>query len=252
MLMPTSTAGFLPGKLNHLVLFLVLTACSHPVRKGTGLEGLARSRNFISSPPYRKPSIVEESRGNDSPDVPDVEQLSGTRSGWFSSILGYDTHSSIQPSAAFTQVSSPSSVLMFQQASNPSPNFNPMHSFNGLEKDHGMSSFRTPEKYGAKLLLSGTGGHESRGRDRITMDSFCHSNDSIGDSQPLAAQPTFRTKQELASSCRIFGFSLTEGSLDATKEDNMEQATLSLGHGTWRKVPPEASIGEKHSRNQLY
>ncbi|KAK8664700.1 hypothetical protein V6N13_084478 [Hibiscus sabdariffa] len=194
---------------------------------------------FLSSP-YRKGSIVEETRGKDSPGVPNVGQLSGTRSGWSSSMQGFNTHSSIQPSAAFAQVSSPSSVLMFQQASNPVPNFGPMHNLYGLEKDPGVSSLRTPEKYGEEFLLSSTREHDSRGRDHVTMDSFCHSNDSIGDSQPLAAQPAFRTKQDLASSCRLFGFSLTEGSLDATKEDNMVQATLSLGHGTFLPC-----IGEK-------
>ncbi|KAK8524503.1 hypothetical protein V6N12_029368 [Hibiscus sabdariffa] len=194
---------------------------------------------FVSSP-YRKGSIVEETRGKDSPGVPNVGQLSGTRSGWSSSMQGFNTHSSIQPSAAFAQVSSPSSVLMFQQASNPVPNFGPMHNLYGLEKDPGVSSLHTPEKYGAEFLPSLTGEHDSRGRDHVTKDSFCHSNDSIGDSQPLAAQPAFKTKQDLASSCRLFGFSLIEGSLDATKEDNMVQATLSLGHGTFLPC-----IGEK-------
>ncbi|KAE8716976.1 Auxin response factor 15 [Hibiscus syriacus] len=171
---------------------------------------------FLSSP-YRKASIVEETRGNESPGVPSVGKLSGTRSGWSSSMQGYDTHSPIQPSAAFTQISSPSSVLMFQQASNPVPNFNLMHNFNDPENYHGVSSFCTPIKC-TKLLVSSTGGHDSHGRDHVTMDSFCHSNDSA-----------FRNKQELASSCRLFGFSLTEGSLDATKEDNMVQATFIIG-----------------------
>lgn len=70
--------------------------------------------------------------------------------------------------------------------------------------------------------------------DLGSLGSFVHSNGSaqLGDSQPLTAQPSFRTSQEIASSCksscRLFGFSLTEGSHDSTKEDNVVQATSSL------------------------
>ncbi|KAE8723019.1 Transcriptional factor B3 family protein / auxin-responsive factor AUX/IAA-related isoform 4 [Hibiscus syriacus] len=64
---------------------------------------------FVSSP-YEKGSSAEETRGNESPSViPNVGQLFGTRSGWSSSTQGYTTHSPIQPSAAFAQVSSLSS-----------------------------------------------------------------------------------------------------------------------------------------------
>ncbi|KAK8992388.1 hypothetical protein V6N11_048472 [Hibiscus sabdariffa] len=170
---------------------------------------------FVSSQ-YRKGSTEEETRGNDGAGVvPDVGRLLGTRSGWSSSMQGYNTHSPIHPSAAFAQVSSPSSVLMFQQASNPVLNFN------------------GPEKYGVKLLPASIGEHDPRARVH-----------DVGDSPPLAARPAFRTNQELASSCqsscRLFGFSLTKGSLDGTKEDDMVQATLSLGRGSFSPC-----IGEK-------
>ncbi|GMI77644.1 hypothetical protein HRI_001433700 [Hibiscus trionum] len=183
---------------------------------------------FVSSP-YRKGST----RGNDGAAVvPNVGQLSGTRSGWSSSMQGHNTHSPITPSAAFAQVSSPSSVLMFQQASNPVLNFNPIHNFYG------------PEKYGVKLLPASVGEHDSPGRDHVTMDSFCHTNDYFGNSPPLAAQTALQTNQELASSCesscRLFGFSLTKGSLDGTNDDDMVQATLSLGRGSFLPC-----IGEK-------
>ncbi|KAL4289597.1 hypothetical protein GQ457_14G009560 [Hibiscus cannabinus] len=173
---------------------------------------------FVSSP-YRKGSTEEETRGNDGAGVvPNVGRLLGARSGWSS----YNTHSPIHPSAAFAQVSSPSSVLMFQQASNPVPNLN----------------------HGSKLLPASIGEHDPRARDHVTMDSFCHTTDYVGNSPPLAARPAFRTNQELAasceSSCRLFGFSLTKGSLDGTKEDDMVQATLSLGRESFSPC-----IGEK-------
>ncbi|XWS19654.1 hypothetical protein CRYUN_Cryun31cG0034000 [Craigia yunnanensis] len=213
---------------------------------------------FVSSP-YRRGLTADETRENDSLNVHDAGQLSGTRNGWSSLIQGYNTHSHIRPSAQVsspssvfvgthshirpsTQVSSPSSVLMFQQTSNSIPNFNPIYNLNSQEKEHGLnkwSSFHAPETYGGKLLPSSTGEHGSCGRDQGSLDLFGHSNDSVqlGDLQPLAAQPAFRTSQDLASSCksscRLFGFSLTEGRHDATKEENMVQATSSLSSGAF-------------------
>ncbi|MFQ6644623.1 hypothetical protein Gotur_019370 [Gossypium turneri] len=175
-----------------------------------GFHKVLQGQEIFLSSLYRRGSTMEETRGNDSAGLPNVGQMSGSRSGWSSSMQGYNTRSPVQPSA---QVSSPSSVLMFQQASNPIPNFNPTRNFN-QEMERGVSSFRVPETYGAKLLSSSISEH---------------------DSQPLAAQPSFGTNQELAScksSCRLFGFSLTEGDLDATKEDNVVHATLSLGRGS--------------------
>lgn len=60
---------------------------------------------------------------------------------------------------------------------------------------------------------------------------------NLVDLQPRVAQPVFRTSQDLASSCksscRRFGFSLVEGRHDATKEENMVQATSSLSSGAF-------------------
>ncbi|WRX27072.1 B3 DNA binding domain - like 10 [Theobroma cacao] len=197
-----------------------------------------QGQEIYVSPPYIRGPTTNDTQENDGLGVRDAGQFSGTRSGWSSLMQSYNTHSHIRPSAPSAQVSSPSSVLMFQQASNPIPNINPIYSVNNQEKEQGVdnrSSFRAPEMYGGKLLQSSTGECIPRGRHHGTFDSFGHSNDSVqlGDSQPLAAQPTFRTSQDIASSCksscRLFGFSLTEGSQDANKEDNMVKATSSLG-----------------------
>ncbi|XWS15789.1 hypothetical protein CRYUN_Cryun34aG0032000 [Craigia yunnanensis] len=194
---------------------------------------------FVSSP-YRRDPTADETRENDSLGVPGAGQLSGTGNRWSSLIQGYNTHGHIRSS---TQVSSPPSVSTFQQASNSIPNFNPIYNFNSQEKEHGVnnrSPFRAPETYGGKLLLSSTGEHSTRGRDQVSLDSFGHSNGSVqlGDFQPQAAQPAFRTSQDLASSCksscRLFGFSLTEERLDATtKEETMVQTTSSLSSGAF-------------------
>ncbi|KAE8720327.1 Transcriptional factor B3 family protein / auxin-responsive factor AUX/IAA-related isoform 4 [Hibiscus syriacus] len=119
--------------------------------KGVGFEEYFRFHKvlqgqelFVSSP-YGKASTAEETRGNESLGVVrNGGRLLWSRSGWSSSMQGYNTHSPIQPSAAFAQVSSP-----------------------------------------------------------------CE------------------------NSCRLFGFSLTKGSLDGTKEGNMVQATLSSSSGSF-------------------
>ncbi|XVF25735.1 hypothetical protein REPUB_Repub13aG0239300 [Reevesia pubescens] len=204
-----------------------------------GFHKVLQGQEIFVCPPCRRGPTADETRENDSPGGPDAGQLSGTRSGWSSLIQGYKTRSHIRPSA---QVSSPSSVFMFQQASNRIPNFNPIHNFNSQEKEQGVnkrSSFRASEMYGGKLLPSPTGEHNSCGWDLGNLDSFGHSIDfvQLGDSQPLAVQPAFMTSQELASSCksscRLFGFSLTEGRHDATKEDNIVQATTSSTPGAF-------------------
>ncbi|KAG4146488.1 hypothetical protein ERO13_D05G160900v2 [Gossypium hirsutum] len=248
--------------------------------KGVGFEESFRFQKVLQgqetsvSPPCRRGPTADDTRESDSPGAPDVGQLSGTRSGWSSLMQSYNTHSHIGPSA---QVSSPSSVLKFQHASNPFANVNPIHNLNSQEKErrvHKSSSFHAPETYGDRIPSS-TGGHGSRRRHLGSLDSFGPSADTVqlGDSQPLSAQPTFRTSQELASSCksscRLFGFSLTEGGHDAAKEDNMVQATSSLGAGAFlprigeqfNTQPPAVTntvgssytkVSDKHSWKQLY
>ncbi|XVF87416.1 hypothetical protein PTKIN_Ptkin18bG0118300 [Pterospermum kingtungense] len=196
-----------------------------------------QGQEIFVSPPYRRGPIANETLENNSLVVSDSDQLSGTNSRWSSLTQGCNIHSHIRPSVPCAQASSPSSVLMFQQASNGIPNFS------SQEKEHRVNyrcSFGAPKTYGGKLLPSSAGEHGSHGRrDQGGLDSFGHSKDSVqlGDLQPLAAQPAFRTSQDLGSSCksscRLFGFSLVEGRHDATKEENMVQATSSLSSGAF-------------------
>ncbi|XWS12589.1 hypothetical protein CRYUN_Cryun37aG0103000 [Craigia yunnanensis] len=199
-----------------------------------------QGQEIFANPPYIRGPTADETQENDSRGVSDAGQLSGTRSGWSSLMQGYNVQSHIRASVPSAQVSSPSSVLVFQQGSNRIPNFNPIHNFNSQGKSLGVNkrnSFHAPGTYEGKLVPSSTGENDSHGRDLGSLDSFGHSIGSVQlvDSQPLAAQPALRTSQELASSCksscRLFGFSLTDGRHDATKEDNMEQATSSLAPG---------------------
>ncbi|XVE51402.1 hypothetical protein DITRI_Ditri02bG0037500 [Diplodiscus trichospermus] len=201
-----------------------------------------QGQEIFSSSPYRRGPTADKTRENDNLGVPAAGLFSGTRNGWSSLIQGNSNHSRIQPSVPYAQVSFPCSVLMFQQESNSVPNFNPIYNFSNQEKEHGVSnwvSFCAAETYGRKLLPSSTREHASSVRDQGSLELFGHLNGSVqlGDSQPLGPQPAIRTSQDLASSCksscRLFGFSLTEGRSDATKEENMVQVTSSLSSGAF-------------------
>ncbi|MBA0694500.1 hypothetical protein Goari_004784 [Gossypium aridum] len=216
--------------------------------KSVGFGESFRSRKVLQgqeifvSPPYRNGSTADENEENDAFGLPDVGQLSGTRSGWSSLMQRYNTHSRIRPSAPSTQTSSPSSVLTFLQVSNPILNFSPIYNSNNQKREQGVnkqSSVHAPEIYEGKLFPSSAGEHDSRARDLGSSDLFGHSIGSVqlGDASPLAAQQVFRTSQELdsscKSSCRLFGFSLTEGRHDASKEEDVVQATSSLAPGAF-------------------
>ncbi|KAH1056019.1 hypothetical protein J1N35_034084 [Gossypium stocksii] len=201
-----------------------------------------QGQEIFVSPPYRNGSTADETQENDAFGLPDVGQLSGTRSGWSSLMQRYNTHSRTRPSAPSTQSSSPSSVLTFLQVSNPVLNFSPIYISNNQKREQGVnkqSSFHAPETYEAKLFPSSASEHDSRARDLGSSDLFGHSIGSVqlGDAPPLAAQPVFSTSQELdsscKSSCRLFGFSLTEGRHDASKEEDVVQATSSLAPGAF-------------------
>ncbi|KAK5825898.1 auxin response factor 3-like isoform X4 [Gossypium arboreum] len=199
-----------------------------------------QGQEIFVSPPYRNGSTADETQENDAFGLADVGQLSGTRSGWSSLMQRYNTHSRTRPSAPSTQTSSPSSVLTFLQVSNPILNFSPIYNSNNQKREQGVnkqSSFHAPEIYKGKLFPSSSSEHDSRARDLGSTDLFGHSIGSVqlGFAPPLAAQPVFRTSQELdsscKSSCRLFGFSLTEGRHDASKEEDVVQATSSLAPG---------------------
>ncbi|MBA0778197.1 hypothetical protein Gotri_006091 [Gossypium trilobum] len=217
-------------------------------RKSVGFGESFRFRKVLQgqeifvSPPYRNGLTADENEENDAFGLPDVGQLSGTRSGWSSLMQRYNTHSRTRPFAPSTQTSSPSSVLTFLQVSNPILNFSPIYNSNNQKRKQGVnkqSSFHVPEIYEGKLFPSSASEHDSRARDLGSSDLFGHSIGSVqlGDASPLAAQPVFRTSQELdsscKSSCRLFGFSLTEGRHDASKEEDVVQATSSLAPGAF-------------------
>ncbi|GLT82798.1 hypothetical protein SLE2022_011370 [Rubroshorea leprosula] len=188
-----------------------------------------QGQEIFPSTPYGRAATTNEAHQNGG-------QVSGTRNGWSFMIQGYNPRT--QTSVSSTQVSSPSSVLMFQQASNPILNLNPQCNFNNREKhmsNNRQGYFSTPETCGGKQMLSPRLEHGLSIRSHGGMNSFGHTDQHIqvDNSHCLASQSACRTSQDLASSCksscRLFGFSLIEGRHDTNKEDNIVQATSALG-----------------------
>ncbi|KAH9797143.1 auxin response factor 3 [Citrus sinensis] len=182
-----------------------------------------QGQEIFPKSPYGRAPTNKEARGIGSLGISDGVPVSGSRNRWSAVVPGYNTHMS--PSAPPVQVSSPSSVLMFQLASNPISNYNPPYSLNDQEKEQRVncqSFFHNSEIYGGKHASSSFLDHSFRGGDQEVMDSIGQSNEHI--SPPLVGQPTVRGSQDLVSSCkgscRLFGFSLTEERHVANIEDN--------------------------------
>ncbi|OAY24869.1 auxin response factor 3 isoform X2 [Manihot esculenta] len=161
------------------------------------------------------------------------EQVTRSRNGWSAMMQGYNTH--MRPS---TQVPSPSSVLMFQQASNHVSYQSPAYNFSE-QKEQGASIqgwFHNAETCGEKRLSS----HSERiiGRnDRWGSSSFGISHNHIQHCiSPLVAQSTFKDGQDIVasckSSCRLFGFQLTEDRHVANKDDDGPITMTSLNPGS--------------------
>ncbi|KAL7211744.1 hypothetical protein ACSBR2_014581 [Camellia fascicularis] len=183
-------------------------------------EVLQGQETFSNSPYGRGPRITEG------------VQASRSGSGWSALMQGYSTY--LRPSAPSMQVSSPSSVLMFQQARAPAPNFHGTRSVN--QEEHEFSnrpSFDVSETYGRKLISSSPCEHSSRKEAPQVLNSFglLKEQNQLGISHStFAIHSSYRGSQDLVStcksSCKLFGFPLTEERNVKNKDRNPTQSFL--------------------------
>ncbi|KAF5728704.1 putative Auxin response factor [Tripterygium wilfordii] len=147
---------------------------------------------------------------------------------------GFDSHMCL--SAPPTQVSSPSSVLMFQQASHPALNFNQPYGFNEQQDQRvgNPSVFYVSETCREKPISSSSS-EPSFGRNHQgSMNHLGLSNERMqhGDSGPLVGQSAYRSNSDMVSSCksscRLFGFSLTEDRHDTNLHESENASTTPL------------------------
>ncbi|GMP72326.1 hypothetical protein CsSME_00030410 [Camellia sinensis var. sinensis] len=183
-------------------------------------EVLQGQETFSNSPYGRGPRITEG------------VQASRSGSGWSALMQGYSTY--LCPSAPSMQVSSPSSVLMFQQARAPAPNFHGTRSVNQEEHEFSnRSSFDVSETYGRKLTSSSPCEHTSRKEATQGFNSFglLKEQNQLGISHStFAIHSSYRGSQDLVStcksSCKLFGFPLTEERNVKNKDCNPTQSFL--------------------------
>jgi auxin response factor len=217
-------------------------ATSNNSYKGIGFNESYRFHKVIQgqeifpSSPYGRIPNANEARENCSLGFSDGVQRSSSssRNGWSTLMQGYNTQ--IRPPA---QVSSPSSVLMFQHASNPVPKPSSNFNFN----DHVQQTATTrswfcgPEMQGGDFKLPAHSEPSVKRGGQWSNSPFGLSHEHLqhGVSQPIVAQSAFRGSQDLVScksSCRLFGFSLTEDKCLVNKEDNMTLITSPLNPGS--------------------
>lgn len=209
--------------------------------QGTGFGESFRFRKVLQgqemlpSTPYGRTVTSYEGRENGCFGSSDAIQVPGSRNGWSSRVQGYGSR--MHPSVQCMQVSSPSSVLMFQQAGNPVPNVNPLYGVTDQEEQRqtDQSSIHTHETYRGKLKSSSVPGCSLRGEDEGGITSFGLSNEhfQLCISQPLIPQSALRGSQDLVSSCksscRLFGFSLTEERHGSNKDTTAVTAKINTG-----------------------
>ncbi|KAG6778795.1 hypothetical protein POTOM_015142 [Populus tomentosa] len=177
---------------------------------------------------YRRIPNANKARENCGLGLSDGVQRSSSRNGWSPMMQGYNTQ--MRPP---TQVSSPSSVLMFQHASNQVSN--PTSIFNSNDHEEQTTNTQSwfyPETHGGKFKLSSHSDPGLRGDSQCSTNPYVLSHEHLqhGISQPVVAQSAFRRQDmELCkSSCRLFGFSLTEDRHVVNKEDNIASITSPL------------------------
>ncbi|XP_041027862.1 auxin response factor 3-like [Juglans microcarpa x Juglans regia] len=136
-------------------------------------------------------------------------------------------NTTMRPFAPSLQVSSPSSVLMFQQAFNPvSSSLGSMYKLNNLEEQRISSqNLSVSETVGGQLTSPSFNERSFCRKEQGGMHSSGFEHVQLGSTlPPLPNRSTFGGSQDLASSCksscRLFGFSLTEEKHVANTENS--------------------------------
>lgn len=187
-------------------------------------QKVLQGQEIFPSLPYEKAPSTNEAHGNGSLGILDGVQVLSSRNGWTGMMQGNNT--SMRPFSPSMQASSPSSVLKFQQATNPVSNLGSVYKFNSPEKQRiDNRSLLVSEKIGGKLTSFSLYEHNFCRKDLGGTNSSSFEHDQLVSTlPPLATQSTFEGSQDLVSSCksscRLFGFSLTEENHVANTENS--------------------------------
>ncbi|KAI5447907.1 auxin response factor 3 isoform X1 [Lathyrus oleraceus] len=162
-------------------------------------------------PPYGRSSF-DESRGNGFLGRYDGYQLLGSRNGWPAQM--HDNSSHLHASVTAGQVSSPSSVLMFQQAVNPVSNSR----YDNPNRSQGSYISELKNGMFASSLLDKP---IQESTNSLGVQNFLNNN-QLDISRSRDSASALRGNQDMNSTyksgCRLFGFSLTDDTYVANKE----------------------------------
>lgn len=157
-----------------------------------------------------------------------------SRSGWSSLMQRNNGH--IHSSAQSVQASSPSSVFMFQQAINPISNFNSANTcLNQGERRAEGKLIHVSESNNGKLASSFHGSFNVGDPGDEESFPILADQNQHDISSPLTTQSTLRSTKKVVSSCksscRLFGFSLTDEKHLQNKGDRTIPVASSLNPG---------------------
>ncbi|CAJ1961792.1 unnamed protein product, partial [Sphenostylis stenocarpa] len=199
-------------------------------------QKVLQGQEILPSQPYGRALSIEEARANGRFGHFDGYQLLNSRNGWSAQM--HDNAPHLHASVTPAQVSSPSSVLMFQQAVNPVSNCdynNKKH--NKMEGRVHYQSLCTSEVK-ARTFVSPPSGdltYSRRVPEGASSLGMFDVHNQLGSSQSNNSVSALRKNQEMVSSCksscRLFGFSLTEDAHVANKEADSSTITRPLNTG---------------------
>lgn len=190
------------------------------------------------NPPYRRMPAATLAHEHGGLGIFDGFQMPASRNGFSTLIQGYNGQ--MRPPAQPGQVSSPSSVLMFQPPSSPVPNFYSRQNVISQEKEQEIcnrSLNEVSETYGGKLTLSSPGEHGFRREDQGGSNGYglLKEHDQCGP-LPFVSQSALRVSQDIVpsckTSCKLFGFSLTEERHATSNGESSTPITSPLNPGT--------------------
>ncbi|XP_042026293.1 auxin response factor 3-like isoform X1 [Salvia splendens] len=139
---------------------------------------------------------------------------------------------------------SPSSVLLLQQSSPQSSQIaSLLHGYQNKHETSYQDSFRVPQRITNKFAPYEIGPKDSLQHGyRSNGATEAHNSPTVSTHRPLLTQPLFRDSQNFVSmckdSCRLFGFSLTEG----INADNQAAASASAYEEQLHQPPLVAKV----------
>ncbi|XAR66516.1 hypothetical protein NMG60_11012785 [Bertholletia excelsa] len=190
-----------------------------------------QGQETISNSAYERGSLAKKAQECWGHGTTNYARAPSSRSRWSAMIQGYNN---VRPSAPSVPTSLPSSVSLFQQVCTPHPNFHGSYSIN-QDKDYNVSNqtcYDISGTYFRKLTSSSLLAHDSRENDQQCVNSFGISEEGSQLGLSCSTYPThssWRGSQDLVSlcksSCRLFGFPLTEARNSINKDLNQVQVS---------------------------